>query len=111
MRRHMLGMRRRGSDLGIAARRIKPLGGDRRIVVEVNQVMRHARMIWLTPEDRFQQRTTLQLIGVGLVARRSRRVERQSVMYLGFVVVRVAQRELFHGLRMGHVARSMVDLV
>ena len=47
VRRHVLGMGRRGRDLGIAPGGIEAFLGDRRIVVEMDQVMRHAGMLRL----------------------------------------------------------------
>ena len=47
VRRHVLGVGGGGRDLGVAPRRIEALLGDRRIVVEVDQVMRDAGMLRL----------------------------------------------------------------
>ena len=49
MRRHMQRMRRGGSDLGIAARRGQSQFGQLRLVIAVNQVMRHSGMVGLLP--------------------------------------------------------------
>jgi len=39
-------------DLGIAPRRFDTFRGDRRIVIEMNQIVRYARMLWLAFRDR-----------------------------------------------------------
>ena len=94
MRRHVLRMGGAGRDLGVEPRRVEPLLGDRRIVVEMDQVVRDAGMLRLALEDRLQDRRALELVGVGLVGGRSRGVERQRVVDLRLVVVRIALREL-----------------
>ena len=111
MRRHVLRMRRVGRDLGIAPCRIEALLGDRRIVVEMDQIVRHAGMLRLALEDRLQDRRAFELVGIGLVGRRSRGVERQRVVDLRLVVVRIALRQLLHGLGIGLNARAVVDLL
>ena len=55
----MLGMCRGWRDLGIASGGIEAFLGDRRIVVEVDQVMRHAGMLRLAYCDRLQDCTRL----------------------------------------------------
>ena len=111
VRRHVLGMGRRRRDLGVASRSLEALLGDRRIVVEVDQVVRHAGMLRLTLGDRLEDRRALELAGVGLVGRRSRGVERERVVNLRLVIVRIALRQLLHGLRIGHDAGAMIDLL
>ena len=69
MRRHMLCVRGVGRDLGVEPRRIKALLGDRRIVVEMDQVVRDAGMLRLALKDRLQDRRSLELVGIGLVGR------------------------------------------
>jgi len=71
VRRHVQSMRRAGGDLGIAPGGIEAFLRDGRSVVEMNQIMRHARMLRLTLEDRLQNGRPFELIGVGLVGRRS----------------------------------------
>ena len=77
-----------GRDLGVAPRRIEAFLGDRRIVVEVDQIVRDAGMLRLAFADRLQDRRALELVGIGLVGRRSRGVERERVVDLRLVVVR-----------------------
>ena len=69
MRRHMLGVRRSRRDFGVALGGVQPLLGDRRIVVEVDQIVGDARVRGLPFEDRLQDRSALELIGVSLVGR------------------------------------------
>ena len=69
-----------------------PFVGDRRIVVEVDQIMRHAGMMRLALGDLFEDRRALELVGVGLVGRRRRGVERERIVDLRFVVVRITLR-------------------
>ena len=111
MRRHVLRVRRAGRDLGITPGRIEPLLRNRRSVVQVDQIMRHARMVRLALRDRLQDRRAFELLGVSLVGRRRRRVQRERVVDLRLVVFRVALRQLLHRLRIGHDAGAVVDLV
>src|SRR5260370_3389189 len=53
----------------------------------------------------------LELAGIGLVVRRSGGVERERIMDLRFVVIRIARGQLFHGLGVGQQARAVIDLV
>ena len=45
MRGHVLGMLRRGSDLGISVGGIKTALRKRRVIVGVDQIVQHARMV------------------------------------------------------------------
>src|SRR6266567_8889377 len=105
----MLGMCRGWRNLGIASGGIEAFLGDRRIVVKVNQVMRHAGMLWLTYCDRLQDGRALELVGVGFVGWRSRGVERKRIIDLRFVVVGIALCQLFHGLGVSLHARTVID--
>src|SRR5712664_5029018 len=107
----MLGMCRGRCNLGIASGGIEAFLGDRRIVVEVDQVMRHAGMLWLTYGDRLQDGRALELVGVGLVGWRSRGVQGERIIDLGLVVVGIALCQLFHGLGVSLHARTVIDLV
>src|SRR5882724_7255263 len=107
----MLGMCRGRRNLGIASGGIEAFLGDRRIVVKVNQVMRHAGMLWLTYGDRLQDGRALELVGVGLVGWRSRGVQGERIIDLRFVIVGIAQCQLFHGLGVSLHARTVIDLV
>src|SRR6266436_5579513 len=98
-------------DLGIASGGIEAFLGDRRIVVKVNQVMRHAGMLRLAYRDRLQDDRALELAGVGFVDRRSRRVQGEGIIDLRFVIVGIALCQLFHGLGVSLHARTVIDLV
>ena len=65
-----------------------------RIVVEVDQVVRDARMLRQPLGDRLQDRGALALLGVGLVVQVGRGVERDGVGDLRLVVVRIFRRDL-----------------
>ena len=111
VRGHVLGMRRRRRDLGVAVGGIKALRRGRRIVVEVDQVVRHARMLRQALGDRFEDRRALELLGVGFVVRRRRRVQRDGVGDLRLVVVGVFRRQRLHGLQECADALAMAELV
>ena len=83
-------MRRRLGDPGIAQRRIEALLGEGGIVVGVNQIVRHARMLRPALGDRLQDGSRLELVGVGLVRRRRSDVEREGIVDLHFVVIGIA---------------------
>ena len=107
----MLGVRRARRDRRIALCRVEPLIGDRRIVVEVDQIMRNAGMVRLALEDRLEDRRALELLGVGLVARRGRNVEGDRVVDLRLVVVGIFRRQRLHRLEISLHARPILDLV
>src|SRR3954453_3892455 len=67
VRRHMQGVRCRRRDLGVALGSVESLPCDRRIVIEMDQVMRDAGMPRLALEDRLQDSGALELVGIGLV--------------------------------------------
>ena len=104
-------MRSSRRDFGITLGRPEPLIRDRRIVVGVDQVMSDAGVIGLALEDRLQDRRGLELVRVGLVRRRRRHVQRQGIVHLRFVVVRIALRQLLHRLHIGLYARAVVGFV
>jgi hypothetical protein len=62
-------MRRRRRDLGVAHGGVEAFLGDRRIVVEVDQIVGDARMPGLALEDRLQDGRAFELIGIALVRR------------------------------------------
>ena len=74
VRRHVLGVRRGRRDLGIAVGGVEALLGERRIVVEVDQVVRDAGMLRQALGDRLEDRGALGLLRVGLVVRLGRGV-------------------------------------
>src|SRR5437016_9582879 len=66
MRRHMEGMRGRGSNIAEFACRRKPTICQRREVITVNEVMERARMFWLRNKHFLENRSSLKLPGVVL---------------------------------------------
>src|SRR6186713_2713981 len=98
MRRHMLCVRRGRSDFCVQPGRLEALRGERRIIVKMDKIMCDAWMLRLTLEDRFEDLGAFELIGIGLVSRRSRGVKRERVENLRLVVVRIALGKLPHGL-------------
>ena len=70
----MLSMRCRWRDLGVTSGGLEAFFSDGRIVVEVDEVMRHAGMLRLAYCDRLQDCRAFELVGVGLVGRRRRGV-------------------------------------
>src|SRR3954465_8511991 len=70
-----------------------------------------AGMLRLALEDRLKQGRALELVGVGLVGRRSRDIERNRIGDLRLVVLRIALRERFHRLQEGLNARAVFNLV
>ena len=67
VRGHVQGVRRIGRHLRVAPCGRQALLGQRRRVVEVNEIVRDTRMVWLPIPDLLEDRRTLELIGVGLV--------------------------------------------
>jgi hypothetical protein len=61
--------------------------------------------------DRFEDRRTFELLGVGLVGGRSRRIQRDGVRDLRLVVVGVFCRQRFHGFHERDAALTMAELV
>ena len=104
-------MRSKGRDLRIAPRCVEALFRDRGIIVEMDAVVRDARVLRLALEYFFQDRRALELIGIGLVGRRSADVERKRIVYLRLVVVRIALGQLLHGLKIVLDTRAVVDLL
>jgi len=77
----------------------------------MDQIVRHAGVLRLPFEDRRQDGRAFELVGVSLVGRRGRGVERQRIVDLRLVVVRIAPRQLFHRLGIGLGAGEMTELV
>ena len=111
VRRHVLGVRRGRRDLGIAVGGVEAFLRRCRIVVEVDQVVRDARMLRQALGDRLQDRRALALLGIGLVVRVGRGVERDGVGDLRLVVVRILRRDLFLRVAERADALDMGELV
>src|SRR5438477_10626517 len=68
VRRHVLRMRRGRRDLGVLVGGSQALRGDRRIVIEMDQIVSDARMLWLPLPERFKDGGALERLCIGLVA-------------------------------------------
>src|SRR5262249_61964727 len=108
MRRHVLRVRGVRSDFGVAPGCVESLFRDRWIVVEMDQIMRHTRMLRLAHKNWLYDRRSFELAGVGLVGWRGRGVERQGVVGLRLVIVRRARGRLLHGLGIRLHAAALV---
>ena len=104
-------MGRSGRDFGIAPGGLEPLLSDRRIIVEVDQIVRDAWVLRLAFCDHFEDGRAFELVGIGLVGRRRRGVEGKGIIDLRFVIIWITLRELFHGLGVSLHARAVIDLV
>ena len=111
VRRHVLGVRRGRRDLGVAVGGVEAFLRGRRIVVEVDQVVRDARMLRQPFGYRLQDCGALGLLRVGLVVQVRRRVERDGVGDLSLVVVRIFCRDLCLGVAQRAHALGVGDLV
>ena len=111
VRRHVLRVRHGRRDLRVAPRSAEPARGQGRIVIAVDDVVRDAGMVRLLGQDLLEDRARLQLIGVRLVGRRRRRVQRERIEHRGLAVVGIAPVELLHRLLVGGGPRAMVQLV
>jgi hypothetical protein len=77
----------------------------------MDQIVRDTRMLGLLLVDRLEQRSTLELVGIGLVGRQSRYVERDRVGDLRLDVLRVLLRDPLLRLEIILHAGAMVQLV
>src|SRR6478609_7183046 len=105
----MLGMCRSWRDLGIASGGVEAFLGDRGIIVKVDQVMRHARMLRLAYCDRLQDCRALELVGVSFVGWRRRGVQGERIIDLRFVIVGIALCQLLHCLGESLHPRTVID--
>src|SRR6516164_8845793 len=96
MRRHVIGVRRGRSDLGVDARCSQTLFGEHGIVVAVDQVMRDARMVWLLGQNRLQDFAALALVGKGSICLGSGNGEAERVEDGGLTVASIARLDLTH---------------
>ena len=107
----MLRMRRVRRDLGIAQRRGEAFGGDRRIVIQMDQIVGDAGVLRLPLPDRLQDGGALELVGVGLVGGRRRHIQGDRIEDLRLVVVGIFCRQRLHLLQVGLHARLLRGLV
>ena len=111
MRWHVLGVGRRRRDFRVTLGCLKAFLRERRIVVEMDEIVGDAGVLGLALEDRFQQRRAFELVDIGLVSRGSRDVERDRVRDLSLVIVRIARCDLLFRREIPLHARAMVDLI
>src|SRR6266496_1794838 len=96
MRRHVVGMSGGGSDGRVLARRDQPLLGQNRVIVAMDDVMRHAGMVGLFGEDRLENLAALALVGQGLVRLGSCDVEAQRMENRRFRVLGISSLQCAH---------------
>src|SRR3954469_16040377 len=94
-------MRRARRDLGVELRGREAFVSDRRIVAEMDQVVRDAGMLRLPLPDRCEDFGALELLCVSLVAWGRRSVQRDGITDLRLVVVRILRREFLHRAEVG----------
>src|SRR5690242_1550935 len=102
MRRHVVRMGRRRSDLGIHTCSAEAFLRQNRIVVAMNDVVRNPWMMWLSGKYRFQDFSAFPLVGERLVRFRCRDGERQRMKDRSFIILRISGLQgrhlLFKGL-------------
>ena len=102
VRRHVQGMRNRRGDPGVNACGRQPLRCKIRIIVGVNQVMRHAGMGGIFHQQWREDRACLELISVGLIGRQRGGIEDQGIQDLRLDVVGIAVGYSSHRLLEGN---------
>ncbi len=113
VRRHMQRMRRVGRDAGVTPGRGHPFLRDRRGVIAVDQVVRHARMVRILRELLLEDRRRLEGIRVGLVRGLLDGDQVERIEDLRLVVLRILGGERLIGLgaRKGALALVAVRIV
>ena len=96
MRRHVVGMGRRGRDGRIGTRRRKRRLRQNRVIAAMDEIVRDPRMIRLLRENRRQNFYTLALVGESLIRLGRDDIERQRVKNCGFGVIRIGRLKLGH---------------
>jgi hypothetical protein len=66
MRRHMQGMRGRRRDRCVSPGGVEPAWRESRCVVQIDQIMRDARVPRLAADDRFEDGRAFELLGIVL---------------------------------------------
>ena len=107
VRRHVERVRHRRGNVGIGARGGQRLGGQRRHVVGVNDVMRETGMIRVALVERFENLRRLQVLREGLVGGQRRLRDRQRPEDARFHVGLVLAGHQFRGAFVGHHARAL----
>ena len=111
VRWHVPGVRHGWRDARIAPGGGNALFRERVVVVGMNEEMRHARMLRVLVVQLFQNCRRLDLVGIGRVGRRRRRLQGKRIEHLRLVVVGVALRQLLHRIVVGDepgIDRSLV---
>ena len=109
VRGHVKRMRRGRRDLRVAAGGIERARRQRRHVEAVDDVVREPRMIGLPGEFLLEDAGRLQLVGVRLVGRQRRLIQRQRVEDPRFGIVGELRRERRHLLLVFERARPLRD--
>src|SRR6184192_1368062 len=97
MRRHVQSVNRRRRNLGIAPCCCQRAVGQHWVVVSMDDVMSHPRMIGQLSEDFFQDRASFLLLGVAGVAWRRVRDYLQGIEKSRFAVVGICRIQVLHG--------------
>ena len=108
VRGHVQRVRHRGRDAGVHPRRRQTLLRQLGVIVGVDQVVRHAGVLRVLAEQRFENSRRLELVGKGLVGGQRGGVEQQGVEHLGFHVLRVALGDALHRLLPRHDPRAVI---
>jgi hypothetical protein len=98
-------------DAGIAAGGLEALLGQRRIVVGVDQVMRHAGMIGMGLKQRFENFRRPHLVGIGPIGWIEIGRGHQRMQDRGFHVIGIVGRDLTQRLLECLHAGAMVERV
>jgi hypothetical protein len=98
-------------DRGIAVGGVQSLLRGLRIIVEMNEIMRHARMPLLTLRDRLQNCGAFALLGISLVIGVSGGIERDRVSNLRLVVLWILRGDLLLRVAERADALDMAELV
>jgi len=85
-----------GCDLGIGSRSNKPLLGQHRAVITVDQIVSDPGMVRLLLQDRFENFAAFPLVRERFVRFRRRNIQRQRVEDGSFAVVRVCGLHCSH---------------
>jgi hypothetical protein len=110
VRRHVDGVRDDRHARRIGLRRRERAVDQRRIVVSVNDVVAHRRMLRRLGHDLFEHGAGLDLVRIGFVERIGGREQRERMEDRRFAVRGIVARDLLHPARIGEDARAVVEL-
>ena len=111
VRRHVERVRRVGREVRVLARIWQRARRERRYVVAVNQVMRHAGMIGFDRVELLQNRRGFELVGVGLVGRQRRLIDGERVERRSLEVGRVFRVDALHRFLVRDGPRAVIQRV